>query len=75
MHKVPLQGAIIRLKDKPQLTKSDFYGRFNINVENTDTLQIEYVGYNTKVVGVGKMQHLEVILVENNSSLNDVLVK
>jgi TonB-dependent starch-binding outer membrane protein SusC len=75
MHKVPLQGAVIKLKDKHLFTKSDVYGRFNINVENNDTLLVDYVGYNTKMIGVGKLQHLEVILVENNRSLNDVLVK
>ncbi len=70
----PIIGASILLKGKNAGTITDINGRFSIEVDNNDILEISYVGYQTQRLTVGGKKDLEIILKEDNMSLDEVVV-
>ena len=71
----PLPGATIIEQGTSNGTQSDFDGNFNIVVNSQDaTLVISYVGYLSQNVIVGDQTTVNVILSEDLSGLNEVVL-
>lgn len=70
----PIIGATIRVKGHSEGTVSDFDGNFSLDVTGDNTLQISYIGYQTKEFVVGKQHHFSILLEEDKKILNEVVV-
>ncbi len=71
----PLPGASIVEKGNTNGAQSDFDGNFSIEVsEPNSILIISYIGYTTKEVGVLEQTNIEIILEEDASKLDEVVV-
>ncbi|MDB5110032.1 MAG: hypothetical protein JWR67_1146 [Mucilaginibacter sp.] len=70
-----LVGVNILLKGTKIGTSSDMDGKFSINVPDTKAvLIIKYIGFVSKEIVVGAQKTINVVLTENESSLNEVVV-
>lgn len=71
----PLIGATIAVKGTALGASADLDGRFRLNVPGEDAvLGISYSGYVSQEVTVGKQRDIAVLLQEDNSVLNEVVV-
>lgn len=70
----PIIGATVRVKGQSEGTVSDFDGNFSLDVTGDNTLQISYIGYQTKEFVVGKQHHFSIVLEEDKKILNEVVV-
>lgn len=70
----PLQGVTIKVKGKSIGTLTNEKGAFHINAVPTDSIQISYIGYQTRIVAVGDRTTLNITLEANKKSLNEVVV-
>lgn len=70
----PLIGVTVRVLGKSQGTITDANGRFMLNATPADSLEISYVGYQTRVVAVKDRLDITVTLLANQGSLNEVVV-
>lgn len=68
----PLPGATVLITGTNQGTQTDFEGKFNLEVNTGENLQISYVGYQTKQIPV-HASSINVTL-EPDSSLDEVLI-
>ncbi|MDR0543027.1 MAG: TonB-dependent receptor [Dysgonamonadaceae bacterium] len=67
-------GASIAVKGKSVGTTSDTNGKFTLSVSPDDKLVISYIGYMTQEIAVGDKANLDISLVENLNTLEDVVV-
>lgn len=67
-----LPGATVKVKGTSNGTATDIDGQFSLSCPAGSTLQINYVGYQTKEVKAGT--NLKVTLVEDNQVLDEVVV-
>ncbi|GAA4232835.1 TonB-dependent receptor [Postechiella marina] len=71
----PLPGANIIVKGTSNGTQSDFDGNYSLkNVANTDVLVVSFLGYKSKEVDVSSQTTINIILEEDNESLDEVVV-
>ena len=70
----PLPGANVFIENKAQGVVTDFDGKFIIEVSDTDTLVISYVGYTAQKILVGDKYTIIVKLLEDTESLQEVVV-
>jgi TonB-linked SusC/RagA family outer membrane protein len=72
----PLQGASVLVAGTQNGTTTDSDGRFTLSVSDGQSvvLEISNVGYQTKNVNLGSQSEINVILEENVTGLNDVVV-
>lgn len=70
----PVIGANIVIKGTSIGTITDIDGKFNLEANEGDVLQISYIGYNTKDVTIGKQTIVSVILQEDHQALDEVVV-
>jgi len=71
----PLVGVSVKLKDTKTGISTDVDGKFSITVPDTKTiLVVSYIGFQPKEVSVGTQKVINVVLTENESSLNEVVV-
>jgi len=71
----PLEGVSISVKGTHRGTVTDRDGAFNLEVENGKAVLIfSLVGYQTKEVVVGNQTNIQLSLVSQSQSLNDVVV-
>lgn len=71
----PLPGASILVKGTNNGTTSDFDGNFMLeNIASDAVLQISFVGYITQEVAVNGKTKINVVLVEDANSLEEVVV-
>jgi len=72
---VPLPGANIIEKGTTNGTQADFDGNFSINVNDENAvLVISYVGFITKEIQSRFQQNINVVLVEDTSQLDEVVI-
>lgn len=69
----PLIGASV-VAGKTNAVTTDIDGRYTINVDAKGTLTFSYVGYETQSVKVDGRQLVDVVLSENKSVLDEVVV-
>ncbi|MUU79134.1 SusC/RagA family TonB-linked outer membrane protein [Winogradskyella endarachnes] len=72
---MPLPGASIIVKGTTNGTSSDFDGKYTIeNVSTTSVLVVSYLGYITQEITVGNQSVINVTLIEDENSLEEVVV-
>lgn len=71
----PLPGASVVVKGTTNGTQTDFDGNFTIdNVDSSATLVFSYIGYSTQEIAVNGQGTINVILAEDASQLDEVVV-
>lgn len=71
----PLPGANIIEKGTKNGTQSDFDGKFSLSLKNKNsTLVISYLGYQTIEIIIDGQSNINVTLIEDTSSLDEVIV-
>lgn len=70
----PLSGATVKVAKTGVSTTTDANGRFSIPVNTGDKLIITYVGYQGQEVVIGSDSSIEVLLPNDNTTLEDVVV-
>lgn len=70
----PIIGATVKVKGTSNATVTDMDGNYSINVSAGQTIEISYVGYVTKTFKVGGQSKYDITLVEDNNSLDEVVV-
>jgi len=70
----PVIGANVVVKGTTNGTVTDVDGNFTLEVSNTDVLQVSFIGYMTREVPVKNRNILNVNLIEDTKSLDEVVV-
>ena len=70
----PIIGATVKVKGTNAGSITDFDGKFSVQAASNATLTISYVGYVTQDVRVAGQSNLTVVLKEDNTTLNDIVV-
>jgi len=70
----PLIGVTVKIKGTQNGTTTDVRGRFSIEVPDHATLEISYVGYDTKNVSYTGQSELNIVLYPGVAQLNDIVV-
>src|ERR1700744_5832483 len=73
-NKQPLPGVTVLLKGTTKGTVTDVNGRFLFTVTKGDVLTIKFLGYVSQDVTVDNQINLNIALVSDNKSLNEVVV-
>ena len=66
---MPLPGATVLIAGTSSGTTTDFDGKFQLNVNTGDVLEISYVGYATQSVTIGIANSYNVTLETDNQSM------
>ncbi|MCD8264376.1 MAG: TonB-dependent receptor plug domain-containing protein [Tannerellaceae bacterium] len=69
-----LLGAAVKVVETGAGTVTDLDGRFALDVPSNATLEVSYLGYETKVVSVGNQTTLRIVLGENLEQLDEIVV-
>jgi TonB-linked SusC/RagA family outer membrane protein len=70
----PIIGANVVIKGTTNGTITDFDGNFSLSVPDGAVLQISYIGYLTKEVPVGNQSRINIQLLEDTQTLEEVVV-
>ncbi len=70
----PLVGASITVKGTSNGTVSDENGMFNLEAQNGQTLEISYIGFESKTHQVGNEKNITISLTESATGLNEIVV-
>ncbi len=70
----PIIGATVKVEGSNAGAITDFDGNFSVNAASNATLNISYVGYVTQQVNVSGRSNINVTLVEDTNTLDDVVV-
>ena len=70
----PIIGASVQVQNTKTGAITDFDGNFSVEAASNATLLISYVGYVTETVSVQGRSNIQVVLKEDATSLNDVVV-
>ncbi|MDR0824937.1 MAG: SusC/RagA family TonB-linked outer membrane protein [Prevotella sp.] len=70
----PLIGVSVSIKGTSTGTMTDLDGKFSLNASSQNVLIFSYVGYNTQEKTVGTNTDFSIVLVENETVLDDVVV-
>lgn len=71
---LPLPGVSVVVKGTTVGTQTDFNGKYSIQVAQGQTLEFSYVGFKTQAVVVGAASTVNTVMVEDATSLDEVLV-
>ena len=70
----PIIGATVKVQGSSEGAITDFDGNYSVKAASNATLSFSYVGYVTQTVNVGGKSTINVTMVEDNTTLNDVVV-
>lgn len=70
----PIIGANVVLKGTTNGTVTDIDGMYSLNAPSSGTLQISYIGYFTQEIAVSGKNAIDVKLVEDSQTLDEVVV-
>lgn len=70
----PLPGANVIEKGTANGITTDFDGNYSLEVEETSILEISYIGFKTVEVIVGNQTEINIVLLEDSESLEEVLI-
>jgi TonB-linked SusC/RagA family outer membrane protein len=71
---VPIPGANVIVLNTTRGTQTDFDGNYSIQVSNGDVLQFSYIGYATQAIIINGQTSINIILQEDTSELDEVVV-
>ncbi|MBN3581559.1 TonB-dependent receptor [Algoriphagus aestuarii] len=69
-----IPGVNVLIKGTSTATVTDLDGRFRISAKASDTILFSFIGYSTEEVLVGTQTELNIVLKENLSDLEEVVV-
>ncbi|WP_134087736.1 TonB-dependent receptor [Olivibacter sp. XZL3] len=69
-----IPGASIALAGKTRGTSTKIDGTFTLNVKTGDVLHVSAIGYLPKDITITSAEHYEIVLDEDNQSLNEVVI-
>lgn len=69
----PIAGANVVVKGTTNGTVTDIDGNYTLEVPNSATLVVSFIGYTTKEIKVGSQPTLNVVLAEDAIGLNEVV--
>ncbi|MCW2119209.1 YfbK domain-containing protein [Flavobacterium sp. 7A] len=72
--KQPLPGAIVIIKGSQTKAQTDYNGNYSIIAQNGEQLIFSYLGYNSQTIKVTNQKTINVQLVANQNSLDEVVV-
>ena len=70
----PIPGVSIIIKGSLKGTSTDFDGNFTLDVKQGDTLEVSFLGFKTKLVPINNQKVISIILEEDTSTLDEVVV-
>ena len=70
----PIIGATVKVQGSQKGAITDLDGKFSVEAASNATITISYVGYVTQNVKVAGKSNLTIVLKEDNTTLNDVVV-
>jgi len=70
----PLPGVNVTVKGKNTGVVTDFDGKFSIEVKKGKTLILSFLGFETSEVKISKNNVYSIVLIEDSSSLDEVVV-
>ncbi|SHM76754.1 TonB-linked outer membrane protein, SusC/RagA family [Cyclobacterium lianum] len=70
----PIPGATVIIDGTSTGTVTDIDGNFSIDADEGDVIRISFIGYQTQSVSIGNQTNLQIVLTEDQSSLEEVLV-
>ncbi|SHH67278.1 SusC/RagA family TonB-linked outer membrane protein [Flavobacterium johnsoniae] len=71
---IPLTGVTVKVKGNTKGTVSDYDGKYSITANTTDVLIFSYLGYKTLEITVGNRKIIDVKMLDNTTSLQEVTV-
>ena len=71
---IPILGANVTIAKTTKGAATDSDGKFIIDIENGEVLNISYIGYITQSITISGQKELNVILIEDASQLDEVVV-
>lgn len=71
---IPLTGVTVKVKGNTRGTVSDYDGKYSITANTTDVLIFSYLGYKTLEIIVGNRKIIDVKMLDNTTSLQEVTV-
>ncbi|MCB4798080.1 SusC/RagA family TonB-linked outer membrane protein [Neotamlana laminarinivorans] len=71
---VPIPGVNVLIKNSNNGTVTDFDGKFEVSISNGNILVFSYLGYQTKELTYNGQDSLNIILNEDTSELDEVVV-
>nr|WP_314896126.1 TonB-dependent receptor [uncultured Flavobacterium sp.] len=71
---LPLPGATVLVKNSNKSTITDLDGNYTIDASESDILVFSYIGFATKEVAVSGQKTINVVLGEDISKLNEIVV-
>ncbi|MBR2102411.1 MAG: TonB-dependent receptor [Prevotella sp.] len=70
----PIIGATVRVQGTNEGAITDLNGNFTVKAVTTATLNVSYVGYIAQKVNLNGRSNVTIVLKEDNTTLNDVVV-
>lgn len=70
----PLPGVNVVIKGTTFGTETDFDGNYTIKIKTGDVLTISYLGFTPQEISVYKQTNIDVLLIEDASQLDEVVV-
>ena len=70
----PVIGASVKVVGSKTGAVTDLNGKFTVSAPSNGQLEISYVGYQTESVRINGRSDISIILKEDNTTLNDVVV-
>ncbi len=72
---VPIPGVNVYVKGTQTSASTDFDGKFVIVVPNKEAqLEFSFIGFTTQTISVGQKTTIDVVLTDNNQTLDEVVV-
>lgn len=71
---IPVIGASVQVQGTTNGTITDMDGNFTLNASSDDVLTISYIGYVTQNIKVGNKTSFNIVLKEDNKTLDEVVV-
>lgn len=69
-----IPGANVIIKGTTTGAQTDFDGNFTLDVKSGDVLSFSYIGYITQTVTISNQETLNIVLVEDTNTLDQVIV-
>lgn len=71
---IPIIGANIIEEGTTNGTVTDIDGRFSLNVDNNASIHVSYIGYLEQNIALAGKNNIEIILLEDNKTLDELVV-
>ncbi len=70
----PLSGVTVLVQNSKNASSTDKEGKFSVKALSTDKIVFTFIGMKKQVIEVGKQNQIEILLTEDPSALQEVIV-